>query len=82
MFARYGVRWAKESAAGRMGTGMLLGMLGFALLWAVQVPFSVLELWWERRHHLSSLGYCQRGPRQLACARRRSSCSSASRSRS
>jgi STE24 endopeptidase len=57
VFARYGVRWAKESAAGRMGTGMLLGMLGFALVWAVQVPFSVLELWWERRHHLSSLGY-------------------------
>src|SRR6478752_3200068 len=57
VFARYGVRWAKESAAGRMGTGMLLGMLGFALLWAVQVPFSVLELWWERRHHLSALGY-------------------------
>ncbi len=57
VFARYGVRWAKESAAGRMGTGMLLGMLGFALIWAVQVPFSVVELWWERRHHLSSLGY-------------------------
>jgi STE24 endopeptidase len=57
VFARYGVRWAKESAAGRMGTGMLLGMLGFALVWAVQVPFSVLELWWERRHQLSSLGY-------------------------
>jgi STE24 endopeptidase len=56
-FARYGVRWARESAAGRMGTGMLLGMLGFALLWAVQVPFSILELWWERRHHLTSIGY-------------------------
>jgi hypothetical protein len=56
-FARYGVRWARESAAGRMGTGMLLGMLGFALLWAVQVPFTVLELWWERRHHLTSIGY-------------------------
>ena len=57
VFARYGVRWARESAAGRMGTGMLLGMLGFALLWAVQVPFSILELWWERRHHLTSIGY-------------------------
>src|SRR5207248_3900315 len=35
VYARYGVRFARESAAGRMGTGMLLGMLGFALLWAV-----------------------------------------------
>jgi STE24 endopeptidase len=57
VFVRYGVRWARESAAGRMGTGMLLGMLGFALVWAVQVPFGVLGLWWERRHHLTSLGY-------------------------
>jgi STE24 endopeptidase len=57
VYARFGVRFARESAAGRMGTGMLLGMLGFALVWAVQVPFTVVELWWERRHHLTRLGY-------------------------
>jgi len=57
VYARFGVRFARESAAGRMGTGMLLGMLGFALVWAVQVPFTVVELWWERRHRLSRLGY-------------------------
>jgi hypothetical protein len=32
LYARHGARFARESAAGRMGTGMLLGMLGFALL--------------------------------------------------
>ena len=34
LFARYGVRFTRESAAGPIGTGMLLGMLGFALVWA------------------------------------------------
>jgi Zn-dependent protease with chaperone function len=56
-FARYGGRWARESAAGPLGTGMLLGMLGFALVWAVELPFGVAGLWWQRRHHLSHVGY-------------------------
>lgn len=57
VYARFGVRWTRESAAGPVGTGMLLGMLGFALVWAVELPFGVLELWWQRRHHLTSVGY-------------------------
>jgi STE24 endopeptidase len=57
VFARWGVRWTRESAAGRMGTGMLLGMLGFALVWVAQLPFSVLEVWWERRYGISGASY-------------------------
>jgi STE24 endopeptidase len=57
LYAWKGARFARESAAGRLGTGMLLGMIGFALVWAAQLPFSVAELWWERRHHLTSVGY-------------------------
>jgi len=57
VFARWGARWARESAAGPLGTGMLLGMLGFALVWAVQLPLSVVDLWWQRRHGLSHVGY-------------------------
>jgi STE24 endopeptidase len=57
VYARKGGRFARESAAGRLGTGMLLGMLGFALVWAVQLPFDVAGLWWQRRHHLTQLGY-------------------------
>jgi STE24 endopeptidase len=49
VYARYGVRWMRESAAGPVGTGMLLGMIGFALVWAAQLPFAVLEVWWA--HH-------------------------------
>ena len=57
VYARYGARFTRESAAGRIGTGMLLGMLGFAVVWLVQVPFGILDLWWQRRHDVSELGY-------------------------
>ena len=57
LFARFGGRWARESAAGPLGTGMLLGMLGFALVWAVELPAGVVDLWWQRRHGLSHVGY-------------------------
>jgi len=57
LYARYGARLTKESAAGRIGTGMLLGMLGLGLTWFAQIPFGVLDLWWERRHHLAKVGY-------------------------
>ena len=53
LFTRYGIRWMRESAAGPIGTGMLLGMLGFALVWLAQVPFAVLEVWWRHRYGLS-----------------------------
>jgi STE24 endopeptidase len=39
------------------GTGFLLGMLGFALVWLAQVPFGLAAVWWERRHHVSHQGY-------------------------
>lgn len=57
LYARYGVRFTRESAAGRVGTGMLLGMLGFAILWLVQIPFRLADFWWERRHHLAHGSY-------------------------
>jgi STE24 endopeptidase len=57
VYARYGARFVKESAAGRIGTGMLLGMLGFAIVWLVQIPFGLVDLWWQRRHDVSELGY-------------------------
>jgi STE24 endopeptidase len=57
LYARYGARFTRESAAGRAGTGMLLGMLGFAFVWLVELPFGVAGLWWERRHGISKEGY-------------------------
>jgi STE24 endopeptidase len=53
IFARTGVRWMRESAAGPIGTGMLLGMIGFALVWMAELPFAVLNVWWRHRYGLS-----------------------------
>lgn len=57
VYAVRGGRFARESAAGPIGTGMLLGMLGFALVWIVQVPFELVSLWWQRRYGMSHAGY-------------------------
>ena len=57
VYARRGGRFAGESAAGPLGTGMLLGMLGLAIVWLAQVPFTVVTLWWSRRHDVSHMGY-------------------------
>ena len=56
-YAARGAGFARESAAGPIGTGMLLGMLGFALVWLAQVPFQLVSLWWERRYGISKVGY-------------------------
>lgn len=53
VFVRFGARWMRESAAGPIGTGMLLGMIGFALVWSAELPFSVLNIWWRHRYGLS-----------------------------
>jgi STE24 endopeptidase len=57
VYARRGHALMRESAAGRVGTGMLLGMLGFALVWIAQLPFGLAAVWWERHHHISHQGY-------------------------
>ena len=57
LYAKRGVILLRESAAGPIGSGMLLGMLGLALTWAIQKPFGLVALWWERRHGVSEVGY-------------------------
>jgi STE24 endopeptidase len=57
VYARRGAAFARQSAAGPIGTGMLLGMLGLALVWLSQLPFAVAQHWWDRRHHVSHQGY-------------------------
>ncbi len=48
---------ARESSAGPIGTGMLLGMLGLGIVWLVGLPFRIAAHWWTRRHDQSDLGY-------------------------
>ena len=57
IYAKKGVAFVRQSAAGRIGTGMLLGMLGLALVWLSQLPFRLAGHWWDRRHDLTNEGY-------------------------
>ena len=59
LYAWKGVRFVRESAAGRIGTGMLLGMLGLGLVWLSQVPFRLVEIWWQRRYDQTESGYVE-----------------------
>lgn len=56
-FAVKGHAYMRESAAGPIATGMLLGMLAMAFAWLARFPFSLAAHWWERRHDLTELGY-------------------------
>lgn len=56
-YAAWGARFLRESAAGRIGSGMLLAMLGLGFLWFVQLPFGLVGLWWQRRHGISEQDY-------------------------
>jgi STE24 endopeptidase len=57
LYAWRGAAFARESAAGPIGTAMLLAMLGFGLVWLVTVPFELLSLWWQRRYDQSHESY-------------------------
>jgi STE24 endopeptidase len=57
LYAWRGTAFMRESAAGPIGTGMLLAMLGFGLVWLVTVPFQVAGLWWQRRYDQSDESY-------------------------
>jgi STE24 endopeptidase len=57
IYARRGARLMRESAAGPIGTGMMLGMLGLGIVWLAELPFGLAAVWWERRHHVSHQGY-------------------------
>jgi STE24 endopeptidase len=57
VYARIGPKFVCESAAGPIGTGMLLAMLGLGLIWLLQLPFGLAELWWQRRHDVTEASY-------------------------
>jgi STE24 endopeptidase len=57
LYAWRGHHFMRESAAGRVGTGMLLGMIGFALVWLAQLPFTLADTWWQRRYGIVKAGY-------------------------
>jgi STE24 endopeptidase len=59
LYAKWGHRFMAESAAGPIGTGMLLAMLGIAILWMAMLPSNLAELWWLRRYGIEKTGYAE-----------------------
>ena len=59
IYSRNWERFTAESAAGRIGTGLLLGMLAFAFVWLAQLPFGLAGVAWERSHGVSKQGYVE-----------------------
>jgi STE24 endopeptidase len=57
VYAKWGHRFIGESAAGPIGTGMLLAMLGLALVWISMTAPGLIELWWVRKHGNTEMGY-------------------------
>jgi STE24 endopeptidase len=57
VYARKGAVYVRESSAGPIGTGMLLGMLGLGITWLVGLPFSLAAFWWARRYEQTEYGY-------------------------
>jgi STE24 endopeptidase len=57
LYAKWGYRFMSESAAGPIGTGMMLGMIGLALVWISTIIPGLIELWWERKHGIADIGY-------------------------
>jgi len=57
LYAKWGHRFMRESAAGPIGTGMLLAMLGIAILWIAMLPSGLGALWWLRRYGIEKTGY-------------------------
>jgi STE24 endopeptidase len=52
VYARHGAKLVKESAAGPIGTGFLLGIVGWCLVWVCQLPFSLASFLWAQRYDL------------------------------
>ena len=49
---------------------MLLGMLGLAIVWLVNLPFRIVGHWWALRYDVSDAGYLDLARRGLDAARR------------
>jgi STE24 endopeptidase len=57
ILARRAPRLASSIALGRVGTGVILGMVVLVTLWAVSLPFGLVRQWWAARHGLASHDY-------------------------
>ena len=53
VLARRAPRFARGLGLGPIAAGVVVGMVTLAVLWAVDLPFSIAAEWWNRHHDLS-----------------------------
>jgi len=53
VLTRRAPRIARDTGLGPIGAGMIIAMITLAVLWAVDLPFSMALRWWDQRHHLT-----------------------------
>jgi len=56
--ARRGAR-ARTFGLGPVNAGIVIGVVTFTVVWAATLPFSLADVWWERRHGISRESYGQ-----------------------
>ena len=54
-----GPRIARALDLGRVGTGVMLGVLSLAIVWLATLPFGLASEWWQRRHGISRASYIE-----------------------
>jgi STE24 endopeptidase len=60
LLATQGRRLADAFALGRVGKGVMVGVFATLVLWLVDLPLGIADLWWERRHGLARQDYGSR----------------------
>ena len=53
VLTRRAPRIAHNTGLGPIGAGMIIAMITLAVLWAVDLPFSLALRWWDQRHDLT-----------------------------
>jgi STE24 endopeptidase len=51
--------WARAVGLGRVGSGVIVGMLTLTTLWFVSLPFEIAARWWRDRHGLTRGSYLE-----------------------
>jgi STE24 endopeptidase len=57
VLARRAPKMARSIELGRIGTGVIVGMVMLVTLWAISLPFGLAQQWWEARHGLAPHDY-------------------------
>jgi STE24 endopeptidase len=53
VLTRRAPRLARDTGLGPIGAGMIVAAITLAVVWAVELPFSLALRWWDQRHDLT-----------------------------